>query len=294
MGVVEGPPAARRTIRLLDYDPELGATLRPERRSEARETARATLVQVRRGRCGADELTGGHSSAYGVLLLDGLVNRTVVLDDVVSAQLLGRGDLVRVGGDVSDALVETTIRWTVLEPLSLALLDEDFLMTIRRWPELVAALFERLAAQEARRDVHLALSQLPRVADRVHAVLWLLAERWGHVTSQGVMLRLHLTHELVGQLVGAKRPTVSIALKELEERRCIRRGPEGWLLMRRWTADLLGTRESEGATFVGSGRELSRRERAVPVSGLPFRQTGRVGTANRPPKIDPQRSRDRP
>lgn len=247
MGAAEGPPAARRTVCLLDYDPELGATLHPGRLAEARASARATLVELGRGPCSAGDLSSGHGATYGVLVLDGLVNRTVVLDRVVSAQLLGRGDLVRVVSDRGEPLVATTVRWTVLEPLSLALLDEDFLVTVRRWPELVAALFERLAAQEERRDVHRALSQLPRVADRVHALLWLLAERWGRVTSQGVMLRLHLTHELVGQLVGAKRPTVSLALKELEERDCIQRGRDGWLLTQRWTAEPLGTTASDGA-----------------------------------------------
>lgn len=271
MGAVEGPATAWRSIRLLDYDPELGATLRPERRAEAYTSARATLVQVQPGRRSVDELTGGHGAIYGVLLLDGLLNRTVALDDIVSAQLLGRGDLVRVGsGDARSPLVATTIHWTVLEPLSLARLDEGFLMTIRRWPEIVAALFERLAAQEVRRDVHRALSQLPRVADRVHALLWLLAERWGRVTPEGMMLRMHLTHELIGQLVGAKRPTVSLALKVLEERGCLRRGPRGWLLMQRQTAQpsrVLGG--GTGATFAGREDEVTQPSTPVAACEAP-------------------------
>jgi CRP/FNR family transcriptional regulator, cyclic AMP receptor protein len=237
MGAVEGPPATPRTIRLLDYDPQLGATLRAERQAEARASARATLIEVPRGARDGAELTAGHDATYGVLLLDGLANRTVVLDGVVSAQLLGRGDLVRFGGDAAETLVEIAVRWTVLEPLSLALLDERFLMTVRRWPEIVAALFGRLAAQEERRDVHRALSQLPRVEDRIHALLWMLAERWGQVTTQGMILRLRLTHELVGQLVGAKRPTVSLALRALEERGVVRRRADGGLLLEEpWTA----------------------------------------------------------
>lgn len=265
MGVVQGPSVSQRTVRLLDYDPELGATLRPERRAEARESAQATLVRVGRGPCRADELTGGQGAVYGVLLLDGLVNRTVVLDGVSSAQLLGRGDLVRVGDDLGDALVETAIRWTVLEPLSLALLDEGFLLTIRRWPELVAALFERLAAQEVRRDVHRALSQLPRVEDRIHALLWLLAERWGRVSPQGVTLHLRLTHELIGQLVGAKRPTVSIALKELERRGVVCRRSDGsWLLEEAWTRS-----PRANPSVVSDGAALVEERRPAP-SPEPF------------------------
>src|ERR1044071_7040469 len=120
--------------------------------------------------------------------------------------------------------------------LLLECLVTSFVMTARRWPKIVAALFGRLAAQEERREIHRALSQLPRVEDRIHALLWLLAERWGRVTTDGMVLRLHLTHELIGQLVGAKRPTVSLALKELEESGGIVRRRDGWLLTRPWEA----------------------------------------------------------
>lgn len=229
-GVVE------ETIRLLEYHPELGRTLRRERRAEAHASARATLVEIGPGEQGLDALVGADHGGYGALVLRGLVNRTVVLDGIRAAQLLGPGDLVH-AGEGPEALVQTSTRWIVLEPLALALLDERFLLTVRRWPEIVAAMFERVAEQEDRRAVHRALCQLPRVEDRVHALLWLLAERWGRVTPQGVTLRLRLTHELIGQLVGARRPTVSLALKELKERGSVRRRADGgWLLRQTWAA----------------------------------------------------------
>lgn len=225
----------KRTIRLLDYDPALAASIRPARRAAALASAQATLIEVPRGERTAAELTGGRAAAYGALLVNGLANRTLVLDGVASAQLLGPGDLVRPTDTTAEALVLTATRWTVFEPLAVAVLDERFLLTVRRWPELVAALFERLAVQEQRREIHRALLQLPRVEDRVHALLWLLAERWGRVTPEGVVLRLRLTHELLGQLVGAKRPTVSLALKALEARGSIsRQAAGGWLLTEPW------------------------------------------------------------
>lgn len=281
MGAVEGPSATRRAVRLLDYDPELGATLRPERLAEAQESAQATLVEVGRGVRRAAELTGGHDAAYGVLLLDGLANRTVVLDGVVSAQLLGRGDLVRVGDSAGEALIDTEIHWAVLEPLTAALLDEPFLLTVRRWPEIVAALFQRLAAQEERRDIHRALSQLPRVEDRVHGLLWLLAERWGRVTRQGVILRLRLTHELIGQLVGAKRPTVSLALKQLEERGTVHRRTDGsWLLEQAWT---LPPNANPGAVSDGISPVDITRVPLDPVSSLGFAIAGSCLTGDSTP-----------
>lgn len=278
MRVGEGP-AAHRTIRLLDYDPELGMTMRAERWAQARRTAQATLVEVPRGAYASEALAGGRSPAYGVLLLDGLANRTVVLDGVVSAQLLGRGDLVRIGGDAAEALIDTAVHWIVLEPLAVALLDEQFLLTVRRWPEIVAGLFARLAAQEERRDVHRALSQLSRVEDRIHALLWLLAERWGHVTPEGVVVQLHLTHELIGQLVGAKRPTVSLALRALEERSSVRRRSDGgWLLEQAWTAPPRG--------------ELTGLDGAGIVAYDEYRSAGRTATLDHSqPAIDEIRRR---
>jgi CRP/FNR family transcriptional regulator, cyclic AMP receptor protein len=262
MGAGGTASAGRATIRLLDYDPTLGRSLRPERRAEATATAQARVVKIERGERTLAELAGGQETAYGVLLLDGLLNRTVVLDGVTSAQLLGGGDLVRVAADRGDALVAATIRWTAIEPVTVALLDELFLLTVRRWPELVAALFERVAAQEERRDIHRALSQLPRVEDRLHALLWLLAERWGRVTPDGVLLRLRLTHELLGQLVGAKRPTVSLALKELEARGGIRRQADGgWLLAQPWSCEPAA--ESAADRFVLRDARIGRRARAA-------------------------------
>ena len=68
---------------------------------------------------------------------------------------------------------------------------------------------ERLATQ-------LAISHLPRVDERVMAVMWLLAEVWGHVTPSGIRLRLALTHDALGELVGAQRSTSGGRLALLE------------------------------------------------------------------------------
>ena len=48
-------------------------------------------------------------------------------------------------------------------------------------------------------------------------MLWHLAARWGKVELGGIRLSLPLTHRLLGQLVGAERPSVSHALARLAE-----------------------------------------------------------------------------
>jgi hypothetical protein len=51
------------------------------------------------------------------------------------------------------------------------------------------------------------------------------------VTPDGVVLPLLLTHELLGQLAGARRPAVTTALGALQEEGSVARRRDGtWLL----------------------------------------------------------------
>lgn len=76
-----------------------------------------------------------------------------------------------------------------------------------------------------------AIMSLPRSEDRILALFWHLAERWGTVHPDGVKVRLKLTHELIGRLTGSKRPTVSLALAQLAEEGLLRfEGGVGWRL----------------------------------------------------------------
>jgi Crp-like helix-turn-helix domain len=76
-----------------------------------------------------------------------------------------------------------------------------------------------------------AISQLNRVEDRLITLFWHLAERWGRVAANGVALPLALPHRVLGELVGARRPTVSTALAELSRRGEVMRRHDGtWLL----------------------------------------------------------------
>ena len=55
-----------------------------------------------------------------------------------------------------------------------------------------------------------AILALPRVESRVLAILWHLADVFGSVNADGVLVPLKLTHERLGRLVGAQRPTVTL------------------------------------------------------------------------------------
>ena len=119
----------------------------------------------------------------------------------------------------------------MLSPLTVAVLDRRFAAEMTRYPEITASLFDRLSERSLRLATTQAISQLTRVDRRLKALFWHLAERWGRVSGDGVIVPLALTHRILGQLVGARRPTVSTALSELAERGELTRRPDGsWLL----------------------------------------------------------------
>jgi CRP/FNR family transcriptional regulator, cyclic AMP receptor protein len=223
---------ASEAIRLLEADPELGALLSPGRRAEAE---RELLVRTHRlsvGPWDVTRLAGASADHVGLLVLDGVISRELVVADHVSAELLGPGDLVRPWqGASSGGLLPVQAIWSVLSTVTLAVLDRRFAAEAARYPEITAALFDRLGERSLRLATTQAISQLTRVDRRLKALFWHLAERWGRVSGDGVVVPLALTHRILGQLVGARRPTVSTALSELAEREELIRRPDGsWLL----------------------------------------------------------------
>jgi CRP/FNR family cyclic AMP-dependent transcriptional regulator len=171
-----------------------------------------------------------------------------VVADHVSAELLGPGDLIRPWQPSSrTGLLPVDAVWTVMSPLTVAVLDRRFAAEMTRYPEITASLFDRLSERSLRLATTQAISQLTRVDRRLKALFWHLAERWGRVSGDGVIVPLALTHRILGQLVGARRPTVSTALSELAEREELVRRPDGSWLLRGDPPDALSLARRAGA-----------------------------------------------
>lgn len=228
--------AEERTVRLLDEDADLAERIAPERRAAARTELLARMVTLAAGARVEQSAPLRDRDAHGLLLLEGLVGRALQLGDTTAVQLLGPGDLMEVPGDTFSAgMMPVSISWTVLEPTTVALLDEALMQRAQRWPELLTALLDRASVQSLRLGTYCAISSMARVEDRIETLLWFLAERWGRIGSHGVVLPLRLTHEALGQMLGAKRPTVSLALKQLAADNLVERRADGaWLLLRQW------------------------------------------------------------
>jgi CRP-like cAMP-binding protein len=222
-----------RSTPLLDLDPDLGGRLTPGEREEARRLVPARTLALARGPLTLPQPARTGSALHGLLLLDGLVSRSIALADTTTVELLGGGDLLEPAADpIGERLVPIGVNWTVLEPAGAIVVDDELLRAAHRWPALLASLFERVATQSTRLATRCAIAQLSRVEERLEMLLWFLAERWGRIGRDGVVLPLRLTHELLGQMLGAKRPTVSLAIRALErEGRLSRRVDGAWLLL---------------------------------------------------------------
>jgi CRP/FNR family transcriptional regulator, cyclic AMP receptor protein len=227
--VLSKPLRAGDAVHLLDADPDLGALLAPERREHAR---RELVVPTRRlglGEWDLARLAGSVRDQVGLLVLDGVLSREVMIGERLSVELLGPGDLVRPWRPlVPVQMLAMDAAWHVRSPVVVALLDRR----CARYPELTSTLIERLTERTLRLATTQAISQLTGVDRRLKALLWHLAERWGRVTPDGIVVPLGLTHAFLGQLIGARRPTVSTALAELARRgEILRRADGGWLLL---------------------------------------------------------------
>jgi CRP-like cAMP-binding protein len=175
----------------------------------------------------AGEPTGSH---LGYMVLDGLVGRRVVVPDRGrSLELLGRGDLFSPWQEDSPSFSQ--VAWTVIEPSSIAALDETFTAQVREFPELLEALTERALSRSRRIAVSAAIANTVGVEERLLLLLWQLTELWGRKTRGGAVLPLRLSHQTLADLVGARRPTVTLALRGLTDRALLERGSGGeWIL----------------------------------------------------------------
>jgi CRP/FNR family cyclic AMP-dependent transcriptional regulator len=219
-------------VHLLEADPDLGALLSDTRREEAERDLVVRTHRLPVGPWDVSRISGASADHVGLLILDGVLARELVVADQISAELLGPGDVVRPWQGASRAaLLPVDAVWSVLSTVTVAVLDRRFAAEAARYPEITAALFDRLGERSLRLATTQAISQLTRVDRRLKALFWHLAERWGRVAGDGVVVPLALTHRILGQLVGARRPTVSTALSELAERGELIRRPDGsWLL----------------------------------------------------------------
>jgi CRP-like cAMP-binding protein len=215
---------------LLDADTDLAQEFDLRMRMVARQAATAVVFDMSVGTCETGEWADSGRQGLGLLVLDGLLALDIHVGDRTATELTGPGDLLQPWPADADDLLESAIVWHVLLPARVAVLDAAFVDRIRPWPQIYVALLRRAGKRACDLDVQRAIACQPRLEARLSLLLWHLAARWGRVEPGGIRLSLPLTHRMIGQLVGAERPSVSHALSRLAEAGLVTGKGEEWHL----------------------------------------------------------------
>lgn len=217
---------------MLREDPDLAARLSPARLARAEQLSVAAVLRRDLGTWdGARDAAHGRDG-FGLFVVDGVLVRRVGLEDRYGAELLGPGDIVQPWRhDGEEATLPFTSNWRVLAPLRLAVLDLAWVTRMAPFPEVFVELMGRAVIRSRQVASMMAIVQHHRLDDRLRLFFWELADRYGRVRPDGVHLNLELTHELIGDMVSARRPSVTLALHRLEQDGHLRREGRGWMLL---------------------------------------------------------------
>jgi CRP/FNR family transcriptional regulator, cyclic AMP receptor protein len=180
-------------------------------------------IDVQRGVSGASRLAALSCSG---IVIDGVLMRTIRLGRRVSAALYGPGDLVPHAGQEPPPF-ETRLR--ALTKARYAPLDEPAMAAIATQPELTVALSARMSRHNDELVLQSVLTQLVSIEERLEVLLPRLAERWGTVGPNGVLLPSFLSHTILAALVGVRRPSLTTAIAGLARDGLFTRQPD-----RRW------------------------------------------------------------
>lgn len=222
--------AAPRACAVLAEDPELAEAIAQGDRADALSHCLAPTLNLPRGGWDgqrSDMTPGG----IGLLVLRGLLIRRVGVGGGFGAELLGRGDLLRPWqGEGAQSTLSSTTGWRVLEEARIAVLDQPTAIRFARYPELTGPLVAKALERSRNLATAMAIAHHSRVEVRLHMIFWHLADRWGRVRPDGVLIPLRLTHAMLADLVSARRPSVSTGLSEMARQGLVERIGAGWLL----------------------------------------------------------------
>lgn len=222
------PNRPQTRISLLDAVPELGTDLDADAFSEARESLMVARARIPSGRWSPPETvpSPGH---LGYMLVSGALIRSVQVAGGCSVELLGAGDLIRPWQEDAASFADGS--WMVLEDATLVALDQKLALRLARWPAIVAAVVEQALSRSRALAISAAIESITGMERRLLVLFWFLAERWGRRDGDAIRLSVGLTHQTIADLVGARRPSVTTTLAQLNDAGTLRRTSDGtWLL----------------------------------------------------------------
>ena len=206
----------RGRVCVLEADPDLAAGLDQDQLRTARCRSVAPVMAFPRGPFAFQPRDVG----LGALILQGLILvRVDFAGTRGNIELLGSGDVISPWlGMASEVTPPCVVTARVLTELRVALLDRGFALRIAPWPEIHAALMQRLLVRSRTLSMQSAINSSPRIEERIELTLWQLAYRFGRTSRDGIKLNLPLTHTQLAEMVCAQRPSVSTAVARLRSR----------------------------------------------------------------------------
>ena len=261
---------------LLDLDPDLLSRASLDETVGLPDVLPVRCVRIPTGKWDPESLMD--SAYFGILVASGRLAARVGVGGRRHVEILGPGDVGQPWiGDIDGSNIPSAPEWRVLQEMQVAILDRRFAAFAGRWPVITRTLLERLVLRSRRLVFQLAVLSVPQIAQRIELVMWHFADRWGRVTRDGIVLELPLSHELLAQVVGSQRPSVTTALSDLRQRGRVERREDGcWVLHGPPPAALAslygqaGIAPGQGVagSLDGQPARMSRQVTRAPVAGL--------------------------
>jgi CRP-like cAMP-binding protein len=217
-----------RIAQLLDLDPGLADGLTEDERAAAATALPVQAIVLPEG-AWEPKQHSSEPSHVGYLVAEGLLVRRVKVAAGSSAELLGRGDVLRPWQEDPCSFAHAS--WEVLERTEVALLSAGLAADLARWPAIGVNLLARSMRRSRALAAQGATASIVGVEKRLLLNLWQLAEIGGTAGCDGVHVSLRVPHRVLAELVGARRPSVTTALANLQRAGLVSSPPEdGWIL----------------------------------------------------------------
>jgi Crp-like helix-turn-helix protein len=228
MPVAESASAATEELGLLQIHPELATGLSARRRAEAGRQLRVPVIALPGGDWTPPRK--GLPSGVGYLVVGGTLLRRVVLNGGRSVELLAEGNLLLPWRE--DPVSFSRAEWQVIDSARLAVLDLRPGSPILHWPSIATTLMSRAIDRSRMAVLQSATMSIVGIEERLRILLWTFAERWGRLVPGGVEIDVNVPQAVLAEMVGARRPTVNLALGKLCNRGLLEpRGEGRWILL---------------------------------------------------------------
>jgi hypothetical protein len=162
------------------------------------------------------ELPEGGGDELGYLVLSGMLLRRVTVAGGRSVELLATDDLLLPWREERASFSDS--EWHVVDRARLAVLDLRPGSPISQSSAATGVIVNRAIDRSRALALQSAIMSIVGIEERLLALLWTFAERWGTVVPGGVEIEVNVPQSVLAEMVGTRRPSVSLALGNLADR----------------------------------------------------------------------------